>query len=118
MKNKEIFQAKQFGWLWGSSGEKQAEKKQVQRLRPSQVLQRRTNQFVNEIQVGSYLILDEVDISLIFQGNAIGNYKNLPPQPIINRKYPAPPISAQNKKGLKRPALPPPKRPQQVRNNV
>merc|ERR1711892_285374 len=89
-------EAKQFGWLWGNSGEKQAEQKQVQRLRPSQVLQRRTNQFVNEIQ-----------------GNAIGNYKNLPPQPIINRKYPAPPISAQNKKGLRRPALPPPKRPQQ-----
>jgi len=89
-------EAKQFGWLWGSSGEKQAEQKQVQRLRPSQVLQRRTNQFVNEIQ-----------------GNAIGNYKNLPPQPIINRKYPSPPISAQNKKGLRRPALPPPKRPQQ-----
>merc|ERR1711892_784912 len=89
-------EAKQFGWLWGNSGEKQAEQKQVQRLSPTQVLQRRTNQFVNEIQ-----------------GNAIGNYKNLPPQPIINRKYPSPPISAQNKKGLRRPALPPPKRPQQ-----
>jgi len=89
---------RQFGWLWGNSEEKQAERKYEPRVKPTQVLQRRTNQFVNEIQ-----------------GNAIGNYKNLPPQPIINRKYPAPPIS--NYKGLRRPALPPPKKPTQRKEN-
>eukprot|EP00090_Calanus_glacialis_P034000 TRINITY_DN5668_c0_g1_i1.p1 TRINITY_DN5668_c0_g1~~TRINITY_DN5668_c0_g1_i1.p1 ORF type:complete len:978 (-),score=212.61 TRINITY_DN5668_c0_g1_i1:257-3190(-) len=85
---------RQFGWLWGNSKEKQAEQKQEPKLRPSQVLQRRTNQFVNEIQ-----------------GNGLGSYQNFPPQPIINRKYPAPSISAQ--RGLRRPALPPPKKQQQ-----
>lgn len=82
---------RQFGWLWGNSEEKQVEKQNRPRLKPTQVLQRRTNQFVNEIQ-----------------GNSIGSYKNLPPQPIINRKYPAPPISTL--KGLRRPPLPPPKK--------
>ena len=48
----------------------------------------------------------------IFQGNGIGGYQNFPPQPIINRKYPKPPVSAQ--RGLRRPALPPPKKQQQV----
>jgi len=86
---------RQFGWLWGNSDTKQTEQKKELKPRPSQVLQRRTNQFVNEIQ-----------------GNGIGNYQKYPPQPVLNRKYPAPP-SAQNKKGLRRPVLPPPKRTQQ-----
>jgi len=83
---------RQFGWLWGSSEKKQEAKKPAVQQRPSQILQRRTNQFVNEIQ-----------------GNGIGNF---PPKPVINRKYPPPPVGAP-KKGFRRPPLPPPKKVQQ-----
>ena len=52
-----LFQAKQFSWLWGNSKAEATEiKSKPNSVRANlrqnpQVLQRRTNQFVNEIQV-------------------------------------------------------------------
>jgi len=95
-------EAKQFSWLWGNSKAEATEiKSKPNSVRANlrqnpQVLQRRTNQFVNEIQ-----------------GNGIGNYQKYPPQPVLNRKYQVLPQPSQNKKGLRRPQKPPPQRTQQ-----